>query len=128
VTANLYADAGWVSEWSKLLDLSTHRNLMLFSYSTGAHHYFPTVHSPEVWTLQLGQLLPADKARVMEQLDNVDVVVLDLTSPTSLVDTDADFQRRLQSLCLTESTTYFQVWQRRSADSENLPCIANPRK
>jgi len=128
VTANLYADAGWVADWSKILELSTRRNLMLFSYSTGAHHYFPTVHSPEVWTLQLGQLLPADKARVMEQFDNADVVVLDLTSPTSLVDVDADFQRRLHALCLTESTTYFQIWQRRSAESENLPCMANPRK
>ena len=126
-TANLYADAGWVAEWKKILELSTHQNLLLFSYGTGAHHYFPTIHSPEVWTLQLGQLLPADKARVMEQLDNADVVVLDLTSPTTLVDTDAEIQRHLHSLCLTESTSFFQVWRRRSPESENLACIANPR-
>lgn len=126
-TANLYADADWVAEWKKILELSTHQNLLLLSYGTGAHHYFSTIHSPEVWTLQLGQLLPADKARVMEQLDNADVVVLDLTSPTSLVDMDADIQRRLHSLCLTESTSYFQVWRRRAPESESLACIANPR-
>jgi len=126
-TANLYADASWVVEWRKILELSTHQNLLLFSYGTGAHHYFPTIHSPEIWTLQLGQLLPADKARVMEQLDNADVVVLDLTSPTTLVDTDTEIQRHLHSLCLIESTSYFQVWRRRSPESENLACIANPR-
>jgi hypothetical protein len=126
-TANLYADASWVVEWRKILELSTHQNLLLFSYGTGAHHYFPTIHSPEIWTLQLGQLLPADKARVMEQFDNADVVVLDLTSPTTLVDADAEIQRHLHSLCLTESTSYFQVWRRRSPESENLACIANPR-
>jgi hypothetical protein len=126
-TANLYVDAGWAAEWKKILELSTRENLLLFSYSTGAHHYFPTVHSPEVWTLQLGELLPADKTRVMEQLDNADVVVLDLTSPTTLVDTDTEIQRHLDSLCLTESTSNFQVWRRRSSESENLPCIADPR-
>jgi hypothetical protein len=76
----------------------------------------------------LGELLPADKARVTAQLDNAEVVVLDLTSPTSLVDMDAEIQQRLHSLCLTESTAYFQIWQRRSAESESLPCIANPRR
>lgn len=126
-TANLYANAGWVAEWRNILELSTRENLLLLSYSTGAHHYFPTVHSPDAWTLQEGQLLPADKARVMEQLDDAGVVVLDLTSPTDLVDMDADFRRHLDSLCLTQSTTYFQVWWRRSQKSANLPCIANPR-
>jgi len=124
-TANLYANASWVDEWKKILDLSTHQNLLLFSYSTGAHHYFPSVHSPDIWTLQEGQLLPADKVRLMNQLDNSDVVVLDLTSPTGLVDTDADIQRHLHSLCLTQSTAYFQIWQRRSPEAASLACIAN---
>jgi hypothetical protein len=125
-TVNLYADSDWVTEWQKILELSAHRSLLLFSYSTGAHHYFPSIHSPDIWTLQRGQLLPADKIRVMEQLDNADVVVLDLTSPTYLVDLDKDIQRRLYSLCLTQSTSYFQVW-RRSPESPDLPCIMNPR-
>jgi hypothetical protein len=127
-TANLYADAGWVAEWKTILDISKHENLLLFSYSTGAHHYFPSIHSPSIWTLQEGQLLPADKSRVMEELDDADVIVLDLTSPTSLVDMDAEIQRHLSSLCLTESTNYFQIWRRRLPESANLPCIANPRR
>lgn len=126
-TANLYANAEWANEWKQLLERSNRENLLLFSYSTGAHHYFPTVHSPDVWTLQEGQLLPGDKARLMQQFDMASVVVLDLTSPTTIADTDADFQRRLHALCLTQSTVYFQTWWRRSLKPVNLPCIANPR-
>jgi hypothetical protein len=127
-TANLYAEAGWVAEWKEILELSTHQNLLLFAYSTGAHHYFPTIHSPNVWMLREGLLLPADKARVMEQVDQSDVVVLDLTSPTELVYMDADIQRQLYSLCLTQSTAYFQVWWKQSSLPTNLACIANPRR
>ncbi len=127
-TANLYADAGWAAEWKKILELSVHQNVLLFSYSTGAHHYFPSVHSPDVWTLQEGQLISADKARIEEQIDNANVVVLDLTSPTTVVDRDADIQQHLHSLCLTQSTTYFQLWQRRSSEHANLSCIVDPRK
>lgn len=127
-TANLYADAGWVAEWKNILELSARQNVLLFSYSTGAHHYFPAIHSPDVWTLQEGQLNPADKARVKEQIDNADIVVLDLTSPTTVADTDADIQRHLHPLCLTQSTTYFQLWRRRSSEHANLSCIADPRR
>ena len=127
-TANLYADKGWVAEWKKILDLSTQRNVLFFSYSSGVHRYFPTIHSPLIWTLREGEALPADKARLMQQFDGSDVVVLDLTSPTDLVDMDADFQRHLSSLCLTQSTAYFQIWWRRSPQSGNMTCIANPLK
>jgi len=127
-TANLYANVEWVAEWKKILNLSTRHNLLLFSYGTGAHHYFSSIHSPEVWTLQEGQLFPADKARVMEQLDNSDVVVVDLTSPTTLVDMDVDIQQHLHLLCLTQTTAYFQIWSRRSPESANLACMVNPPK
>jgi hypothetical protein len=127
-TANLYADAGWVAEWKNILELSAHQNVLLFSYSTGAHHYFPAIHSPDVWTLQEGQLNPADMVRVKEQIDNADVVVLDLTSPTTVADTDVGIQQHLHSLCLTQSTTYFQLWQRPASYSASLTCIANPRQ
>jgi hypothetical protein len=127
-TANLYADRGWVAEWKKILQISTHENLLLFSYSTGTHQYFPTIHSPETWMLREGLLLPADKARVIQQLDSANVVVLDLTSPTDLVDTDTDIQRHFDSLCLTQSTTYFQVWWRRSSEISDLKCIQDPRR
>jgi hypothetical protein len=127
-TANLYADAGWVAEWKNILELSAHQNVLLFSYSTGAHHYFPAIHSPDIWTLQEGQLNPADMARVKEQIDNANIVVLDLTSPTTVVDMDVDIQRHLHSLCLMQSTTYFQLWRRRSSEHANISCIADPRK
>ena len=127
-TANLYADARWVAEWKKILELSTHENLLLLSYSTGVHHYFPTIHSPEVWTLQEGQLFPADKARVMDQMNHASVIVLDLTSPTTLVDEDPEIRQILDSFCLTQSTAYFQVWRRRSPGSANLSCLVDPRR
>jgi hypothetical protein len=64
----------------------------------------------------------------MKQLDTANVVVLDLTSPTTLLDKDEEIQQHLYSLCLTQSTPYFQVWRRRSPGTVNLQCIANPRK
>jgi hypothetical protein len=127
-TANLYANPNWVTEWKDILQVSSSRNVLLFSYSTGAHHYFPTIHSPEIWMLREGLLLPADKVRVMRQLDSADVIVLDLTSPTDLLDNDIDFQRYLYPMCLTRSTEYFQIWWRRSPETSGLQCIVDPRK
>ena len=127
-TENLYAKAEWVAEWKKILDVSARHNLLLLSYSTGVHHYFPTIHSPNVWTLQVGQLLPEDYTRVIQQIDNADIVVLDLTSPTDYVDTDAEVKRHLNLLCLSQSTEYFQIWWRRSMKPADLTCIVNPRK
>jgi len=100
---------------------------LLFSYSTGAHHYFPTIHSPEAWMLREGLLLPADEARVLRQLDGADVVVLDLTSPTDLVDTNAEVSAHLNGLCLTQSTENFQIWKRRTPETQAGDCMVNPR-
>lgn len=124
VTDNLYADRGWAAEWKDILALSAHENLLLFSYSTGAHHYFPTVHSPDAWMLRDGLLMPADETRVLAQLDSSDVVVLDLTSPTDLVDQDADVKAHLNRLCLVQSTDNFQIWKRGTPD---MTCIPDPR-
>jgi hypothetical protein len=128
VTANLYADRTWAAEWKKILETSTHENVLLFSYSTGAHQYFPTIHSPETWMLREGLLLPADQVRVLQQMDSADVVVLDLTSPTDLVDMDAEVAAHLNRMCLTESTANFQIWRRRMAETADAACIANPRR
>lgn len=124
LTANLYAAPAWAAEWKNILELSTHENLLLFSYGTGVHHYFPTIHSPEVWTLQEGQLLPADKAHVIQQLDSADVVVLDMTSPTYLMNMDPDIHQHLHSRCLTQSNSYFQIWLRRSSMPAGIQCLA----
>jgi len=127
VTVNLYADRQWAAEWKEILAMSTRGNLLLFSYSTGAHHYFPTIHSPEAWMLREGLLLPADEARVLRQLDGADVVVLDLTSPTDLVDTNAEVSAHLNGLCLTQSTENFQIWKRRTPETQAGDCMVNPR-
>ena len=127
-TANLYADSKWIKEWREILELSNHQNLLLFSYGTGVHHYFPSVHSPDAWTMQEGQLLPEDKARVLRQMDEANVVALDLTSPTTLVERDTDIQGHLQSLCLTQSTDNFQVWKRLASGATDARCMENPRR
>ena len=77
--------------------------------------------------LREGLLLPADEARVLQQMDGADVVVLDLTSPTDLVDTDLEVDAHLSRLCLTQSTENFQIWKRRTPEATDMKCIANPR-
>lgn len=127
-TANLYVEKKWASEWKDILDLSKHHSLLLLSYSTGAHHYFPTVNSPDIWTLQQGQLFPADKSRVLQQLDGAEVVVLDMTSPNELIAADTDIQSHLHSLCLTDSTANFQVWQRPATDVASQDCAKSVQR
>lgn len=124
LTSNLYAKADWVSEWKRILDLSKAENLFLLSYSTGVHDYFPTVHSADAWFLNPGELTSADKNRLMQKLQRADVVAFDLSSPTALVDRDPDIQRYLRSLCLRQSTKYFQVWWRPSQVGRQ-ECMAN---
>jgi len=126
VTANLYAAPDWVAEWKKVLDISTHENLFLLSYSTGIHDYFPTVHSADVWFLNPGELYPADKDRVMSKLRSADIVVTPLFESTVFVDNDPDVQQYLKSLCLTQSMKYFQVWSRRESLPANQECLAKP--
>ena len=78
--------------------------------------------------MQEGQLLPEDKARVLRQMDEANVVALDLTSPTTLVERDTDIQGHLQSLCLTQSTDNFQVWKRLASGATDARCMENPRR
>lgn len=125
-TANLYADSEWISEWTPILDLSRRENVLLLSYSTGAHHYFPSIHSPDLWTLQVGQLLPADEDRLLNQIDAAQVVVLDQTSPVYAY-ADGNIQKRLSRFCKTLSTDYFEVWQLTPKPSE-APCRTNVQR
>jgi len=120
-TANLYADKGWLAEWRPILERSKRQNLLFLAYSTGAHRYFPTVHSPEIWFTLLGQLLPGDKARVLAQIDAADVVVLDPTSPEAVVFVDKDIQRHLAAFCWRPATSNFQVLVR-TPEAADRPC------
>ena len=126
-TANLYAHADWVKDWSDVLQLSRDHKLFLFSYGTGQHHYFPSVESPNVWFVRTGQMFPADKQRVMPQLQNAEIVVEDLGGATSFIDYDPEVQQYLSQMCLTDVTANFQIWRKTSIPPRNAVCRQNPR-
>ncbi|MGI8569073.1 MAG: hypothetical protein ACR2KT_08400 [Methylocella sp.] len=126
-TAGLYADAAWAAEWSKILNLASRNRLLLLSYGTGVHHYFPSVESPNVWYLQIAQLFPSDKQRVLTQMKGADVLVEDLSGATIVIDSDPAFRRELDSLCLTDVTANFQIWRRHPPGTEAADCKTNPR-
>ena len=109
---SLYDRPDWRAAWSHILDLATENRLLLLSYSTGAHHYFPPIQSAAVWVLQVGQLFPADHERVMAQLQDATIVVQDLRSLTDYADQDAPIQAALGAFCLAEATPQFLVWRR----------------
>ncbi len=106
-----YAKPEWITDWSNILRISTQRKLLLLSYGTGVHHYFPSVQTADAWFLQPGQLFAADKQRLLSKIEGADVVAEDLTGPTTLIETDEDIQRQLNFLCPSESTANFRVAQ-----------------
>jgi hypothetical protein len=126
-TAGLYADTAWTAEWSKILDLASRNRLLLLAYGTGVHHYFPSVESPNVWYLQIGQLFPSDKQRVLTQMKGADILVEELSMPTTVIDEDPAFRRELDSLCLTDITPNFQIWRRHPPSTAAAGCKTNPR-
>ena len=126
-TDNLYATPTMAAEWSQIVDTSRQHNLLMLSYATGAHNYFPTVHTADTWMMRRGQLFPADRQRVLTQLKNADVVVEDLTSVTSAMDSDADIQSQLRSMCLTRETANFLIWFRPGLLPASTQCLPNLR-
>ncbi len=124
-TSGLYAATSWREQWLRILDLSSTHRLLLLSYGTGVHHYFPTVRSPEAWFLLPGVLLPADKRRLLAQLDDAEVVVEDRNGPTMFVDSDEEVQRRLAPMCLSNVTDAFRIWWRSPADG--IECLESSR-
>jgi hypothetical protein len=126
-SANLYANPVWTEEWSKILKISKTKRVLLLSYGTGAHHYFPSVQTADVWFLRIGQLFPADKQRLLTKIQDADVIVEDLSGPTSAIDGDQDIQSQLSSMCLTEVTPNFQVWWRHPLNPEKTVCKPNMR-
>lgn len=122
-TAYLYADREWLTEWEPILELSHQHKMLMLSYSTGVHHYFPSIQSPDIWTFFPGQLLPSDITRVNGQIDQAEVVVLDMTSPI-----DFDFLKPgtplISSFCMTSATGNFQIWWRRSMLPIGTTCSA----
>jgi hypothetical protein len=121
-SANFYAPADYVAKWSDILALSqTHRTTML-SYGTGMQHYFPRIETPDIWTVQLGELTGDDKQRLMASLRHAEVIAEDLTGPTELFETDPDIKRELGGMCLIDSNEWFMVWVRSPVMSPGSAC------
>jgi hypothetical protein len=99
-----------VEKWSEIVDLSRSRRTLMLSYSTGIQHYFPSVETPDLWTLQPGEIFEADKQRLMAKMRGADVVTQDLTGPNEFVRTDADVLTQLSHLCLIDKNKWFIVW------------------
>jgi hypothetical protein len=127
-TAGFYANRTWAAQWASVLTTYDGKHVLMLSYATGVHHYFPQIASPDVWTLDVGEMTDQDLRRVLAQIDVADVIVQDLTSPDVLVDTNADIQRRLDAMCLVSVTADMQIWVRRGAQTPGETCRTNPRR
>jgi hypothetical protein len=117
-TLGLYAQTGWEREWADVVAQSASQHLMLLSYSTSAHHYFPTIQTADAWTVQTGQLLPADMERLLAKIAAADIVVEDLSGPTRLFEEDPQVGAALREFCLASSTPNFKTYRKRAA----APC------
>ena len=122
VTVGLYAAKEWLPEWADILQLSHEHPVLLLSYGTAAHNYFPTLQSPESWTLQWGQMLPADLQRLQVKIAAADLVVEDLSGPTLLIDRTPQITRALDAFCLASVTANFKTYRKRTLSQSSLPC------
>lgn len=116
-TAGLYAQTAWTAEWGGILRIARERRVLFLSYGTGVHHYFPALQSPESWTVQQGQMLPADMERLQAKISSAEVVVEDLSGPTLILDTAPEITQALQAFCLGSTTPNFKTyWKRTESD------------
>jgi hypothetical protein len=122
-SAGLYAARAWIPEWTQVVRLSRERSVLLLSYGTGAHNYFPTIQSPQSWTLQWGQMRPADMERLVARIAAVDVVVEDMSGPTLLIEGTPQITRALEAFCLTSETANFKTYWKRTPSRSSPPCV-----
>jgi len=123
---HLYAKPAWSEEWSKIVEISARHKLLLLSYGTGAHHYFPSVENPDVWALQFGQLFDGDEQRLVSKIHAAEVVVEDVSlGPLEVLYYDKNVQHEFESLCLTESTQNYQIWWRLGHNLNRSDCKTN---
>jgi hypothetical protein len=120
-TAHLYANSRWSEEWSGILSLAARHPALLLSYGTGAHHYFPAIQTADSWTLQKGQMLPADLLRLRSKIENAEVVIEDLSGPTDLLEGDPVIQRAVSSFCLATVTVNFKIYRKLADPQCQLP-------
>jgi hypothetical protein len=125
LTANLYAEPEYGPELSKIVAIAATHNVLMMSYASGVHHYYPSLHSTDSWFLGLGLILPADRERILANMRAADIVVEDTAHFPWFIDRDPDVQRELQSMCLTDVTRDFQIWWRHPPESAT--CKINMR-
>jgi len=111
-SANLYASADFVGEWSRVIDLSKSQRTLVLSYSSGLKHYFPSIDNADVWTLQTGEVFESDRQRLLTKMRAADVIAEDLTGPTGIFETDPDIVSELGKLCLIAKGKSFIIWKR----------------
>ena len=111
-TLGLYSDPGFAAEWSEILHESNGHRVLVLSYATGVHNYYPQVDSPPVWFLLPGLLGPSDLQRIDEAIQHADFVVADLTGSAAIVEYEPGVKGLLDQMRLTSSTQNFRVWRR----------------
>jgi len=121
----LYTSEAFTADWAPIAALAKTQRVLVLSYSTGIHHYFPNVDSADAWTLQAGQLFESDRRRLFTKIREAQFIAEDLTGVTSLFERDPDIRRELASLCLVEANSSFLVWTRAPAEeSSSAPATA----
>jgi hypothetical protein len=108
-TFGLYADPVFVRELSEVVKISQNRKTLMLGYATGIHNYYPTLEDPEAWFLQTGQLFPNQKQAIVDQINQADVVVEVLSSPSAAVNADPNIQAALNAMQTTSPMISFRV-------------------
>jgi hypothetical protein len=126
LSANLYAEPEYGPQLAEILQIASTQKVLMMSNATGVHSYYPTLKSADSWFLVAAQMFPSDKARVLANIRDADVVVEDTTHVPYFTDRDPDVQAELRSMCLTDVTRDFQIWWRHPPES--AVCKPNQRQ
>ncbi len=117
-----YAFPEVVKDFGEIVALSKQTKLLLLTYATGVHHYYPTVHTPQSWIINYGQLLPADKTRLLASIADAERVVLDMTRITTFFERDPDVVKALSAMCLVSRGNHFAIWRHTPPDPATGQC------
>ncbi|RFB78680.1 hypothetical protein DYH55_15905 [Methylovirgula sp. 4M-Z18] len=110
--AGLYSTRQMQDEWKAIVALSAAHPLLMLTYGTGIHHYFPTIQSPQIWFLEVGQQLPSDKDRILAQMRATDIVV---TAHNDIVESiDPRLHAELLTMQPIKQGPLFDIWQHRT--------------
>jgi hypothetical protein len=111
-TFGLYAIPGFSKELAGIVEDSKSHKTLFLGYATGIHNYYPTIEEPDAWFLQKGQLFPAQKQAIVDQIKHADVVVENVYSPSGAVSSDPNIQAALNGMHLASPKIYFRLHMR----------------